>query len=317
MPWPHPLPRRRRLLAGHAGVPPRARPPIPCVVSAQRLRGAAHGVVYPGERPAVPATRASLADAPVARWRSLRRCRHGHRADRRAPRCARKDRVASLPRTQPDDRHQVGSATLHRPRAGHVEGAKRPGLSARSEAPGDRPGGPDDSPGASVSERPGAVRAKRASSRTSRPKLAGVSNTASALLEAGKQVAVVRPGKRESARAQRQGTPAAASSTWSASTACTSASGTVAPIRWTGERHRPGDDGRAAAPLGGRRRPARRQDRARPADPARGRRAAGRVLRAGLGPVEVLPVLLADAAPVRPRRGRGSPRSTTTSGWRS
>ena len=61
--------------------------------------------------------------------------------------------------------------------------------------------------------------------------------------------------------------------------------------------------GCAAAPLGGRRRPARRQDRARPADPARGRRAAGGVLRAGLRPVEVLPVLLADAAPVRPRRG--------------
>jgi hypothetical protein len=53
-------------------------------------------------------------------------------------------------------------------------GAQRPGLPERSEAPGDRPGGPDDNPGASVSERPGLLRAKLASSGTSRPKLAGV-----------------------------------------------------------------------------------------------------------------------------------------------
>ena len=70
----------------------------------------------------------------------------------------------------------------------------------------------------------------------------------------------------------------------------------------------PGRQPRRPAPLGGRRPAARRPDRAHPADPARRRRAAGRVLRPGLGRVEVLPVLLADAAALRPRRRPVHPR---------
>src|SRR4051794_25743702 len=66
-----------------------------------------------------------------------------------------------------------------------MTGAKRPGLSERSEAPGDRPGGPDDSPGASVSERSGLLRAKPASSGTSRPKLAGVKELATLVGDSG------------------------------------------------------------------------------------------------------------------------------------
>src|SRR4051794_30187140 len=40
---------------------------------------------------------ARRASAPSVSRRSLRRSRHGHGADRRAPRCARKSRVAALP----------------------------------------------------------------------------------------------------------------------------------------------------------------------------------------------------------------------------
>ena len=54
--------------------------------------------------------------------------------------------------------------------------------------------------------------------------------------------------------------------------------------------------------LGGRRPAARRRDGAHPADPARRRRPARRLLQPGVGPVEVLPLLLRDAAPLRARR---------------
>src|SRR3954468_19080915 len=54
---------------------------------------------------------------------------------------------------------------------------------------------PTTAPGASVSELPGLLRAKPASSGTSRPKLAGVDNTASGLLEAGERRFRFRTGK--------------------------------------------------------------------------------------------------------------------------
>ena len=129
-----------------------ARPAIGAATARSLLAGfeeSARGVVYPGElRPQSATTLAALAGAWLAALASAQSSRPGGRSPGARLRRDKPGRCAPIQwqATGVTQRSQLTSVM------GWWTGAKRPGLSERSEAPGDRPGGPDDSPGASLSE---------------------------------------------------------------------------------------------------------------------------------------------------------------------